>query len=233
MLRDLLPHTSETPSGVPDEETYTRYREASKALVEKVMEASMDRNAIDRAGRELGIMSPEGVLMFDSEEDMTVLMDYTLHECRYKGKNAFERYHEQVDGDSGAGCAAIDDLEREILAARVASSTSLFSTASVSPETNSLQLEDLVQEGRIITLVDINLSHSLTQPVILFLRSITFEAGWSASSGVSFSYPLKLERELLRVWRVRGRGLREHASARRFAALFRLSKTKGYETLYR
>jgi hypothetical protein len=229
MLRDLLPHTSETPSGVPDEETYTRYREASKALVEKVMEASMDRNAIDRAGRELGIMSPEGVLMFDSEEDMTVLMDYTLHECRYKGKNAFERYHEQVGGDS----IASDDLEREILAARVASSTSLFSTASVSPETNSLQLEDLVQKGRIITLVDIGLSHSLTQRVILFLRPITFESGWSASSGVSFSFPWKLDRELLRVWRIRGRGLREHASARRFAALFRLSKTKGYETLYR
>jgi hypothetical protein len=229
MPSDLLAHTSETPSEVPDEETYTRYREASKALIEKVMETSMDRDAIDRTGRELGIMSPDGVLIFDSEEEMTVLMDYTLHEYRRKGKNAVERYQEQVDADS----IAIDDLEREILAARVASSTSLFSTASVSPETNSLQLEDLVQKGRIITLVDINLSHSLTQRVILFLRPITFEAGWSASSGVSFSYPLKLERELLRVWRVRGRGLREHASARRFAAMFRLSKTKGYETLYR
>ncbi len=229
MPSDLLAHTSETPSGVPDEETYTRYREASKALIEKVMETSMDRDAIDRTGRELGIMNPEGVLVFDSEEEMTVLMDYTLHEYRRKGKNAVERYQEQVDGDS----IAIDDLEREILAARVASSISLFSTVSVSPETNSVQLEDLVQEGRVITLVDIGLSHSLIQRVILFLRPITFEVGWSASSGVSFSFPWTLKRELLRVWRIRGRGLSEYASSRRYAALFRLSKTKGYETLYR
>src|SRR5690242_20329566 len=55
--------------------TYQSYREVGKELMNKVMQASLSREVLDRAARALGIVE-QGVFRFESEEEMAVLFDF-------------------------------------------------------------------------------------------------------------------------------------------------------------
>ena len=164
--------------------------------------------------------------VYDSEDDLSVLMDYALYEYRVKGKNAVERYQEEIGGET--------QIERELLAAMVASSTSLFEVESVSTSTCIMRLSDLANEGRTINLMDINFSQRVTPDWLLFIRPITLE-NFSMTSGIAFIFPRHLKEELLKRWhrsQSRRRRLAQSVSARRYATFFRLSKIKGIEVRY-
>ncbi|HUT89412.1 MAG TPA: SEC-C metal-binding domain-containing protein [Thermoguttaceae bacterium] len=68
---------------------YQRFREISRGLNRQLVE-SLDGETIHEAGRRLGILR-RNVLVFDSEETMSVLMDYAIHHVRRDGLNAVER----------------------------------------------------------------------------------------------------------------------------------------------
>jgi hypothetical protein len=73
-----LDHIS--PGGYVDINTYRRYRKDGMALHHKIMETMLDRAAIQYASRALGMKRGDDVLVFDSEDDTSVMMDYALYE---------------------------------------------------------------------------------------------------------------------------------------------------------
>jgi len=219
-----------SPGGLPSTSVYRRYRVDGKALNHKIMEATLDRAAIQHAARALGMMGRDNMVIFDSEDETSVLMDFALYEYKARGKNAVERYQEEIGGET--------EIERELLAAMVASSTSLFRVESVSRKTYSLSLGDLVNEDRTITLMDINFSQHVKPNYLLFLRPITLE-NFSMTSGIAFIFPRHLESELLKRWRgPQSRGSRHRRRraqptfAKRYAIFFKLSKRQGIEVVY-
>jgi hypothetical protein len=191
------------------------------------MDTTLDRAAIMHAARALGMKGPGDVVVFDNEDETSILMDCALYECKTKGKNAVVRYQEEIGGET--------EIERELLAAMVASSTSLFRIESVSRRTSSLSLVDLVNENQVITLMDLSLSGTGTTNYLLFFRPITLES-FSMTSGVAFVFPGHLESRLLAHWRELGapgsRTKRQpplSTSLLRYAAFFKLSKRMGVE----
>jgi len=179
------------------------------------------------AARALGMKGPGDVLVFDDEDEASILMDCALYECKTKGKNAVMRYQEEIGGET--------EIERELLAAMVASSTSLFRIESVSRRTSSLSLVDLVNENQIITLMDLNLSRTGTDNYLLFFRPITL-GSFSMTSGVAFVFPSHLESKLLEQWQeLQAHGSHnkrqepQPTSLLRYAAFFKLSKRVGIE----
>jgi len=215
-----------SPGGSADIRAYKRYRKDGMELNHKIMGATLDKGAISHAAGALGMAGQNRMLILDSESELSVLMDYALYECRSQGKNAVERYQEQVGGKSR--------IEQELLTAMVASSTSLFKAVSVSKEMCTIRLNDLVNEGHTITLIDINFSQSVKPGWLLFVRPVTFE-NFSMTSGIAFLFPGDLEDELLAQWRRiqsrRGRSA-QPVSARRYATFFKLSKRTGIEVRY-
>lgn len=218
------------PGGLPGPSVYRRYRVDGRALNHKIMGATLDKAAIQYAARALGMMGRGNVMVFDSEDETSVLMDCALYEYKARGKNAIERYQEEIGGET--------EIERDLLAAMVASSTSLFRVESASRKTYSLRLGDLVNEGCTITLMDINFSQHVKPDYLLFLRPITLE-GFSMTSGIAFIFPGRMEDELLKRWRgSQSRGSRRRrrraqpTSATRYATFFNLSKRKGIEVAY-
>jgi hypothetical protein len=217
-----LDHIS--PSGYVDIRTYRRYRKDGMTLNHKIMETTLDRAAIQYAGRALGMRSGDDVLVFDSEDDTSVMMDYALYEYLRKGKNAIERYREEVGGET--------QVERELLAAMEVSSTSLFRVEAVSRQTHTIYFSDLVAEDRTIHLVDINFSQHVLPGWLSFFRPITFES-FSMTSGVAFVFQPGMEEELLRHWRRPARRVIGHTdSAKRYVTFFKLSKRVGREVRY-
>jgi hypothetical protein len=213
--------------GLPSASAYRRYRVDGRVLNHKIIDASLDRAVIGHAARALGMKGPGNVLVFDDEDEASILMDCALYECKTKGKNAVMRYQEEIGGET--------EIERELLAAMVASSTSLFRIESVSRRTSSLSLVDLVKENQIITLMDLNLSRTGTDNYLLFFRPITL-GSLRMTSGVAFVFPSHLESKLLERWReLQTHGSRnkrqqpQPTSLLRYAAFFKLSKRVGLE----
>jgi hypothetical protein len=209
-------------SGLPGKETYRRYRAAGKELNHKIMNASLEKEAVDYGVRKLGL-GRRRQLIVDSEDDLSVLMEFAMYEHHRGGRNAVDRYREEIGGSS--------PMEQELLAAMVASSTSLFCVEEVSPKTCSLRLCDLIDGGSEITLMDVSFSQTAMAGVSFFVRPICLGA-FCMTSGIAFTFPGGMEDDLLREWR-RFAGRRPHnASAGRYAALFKLSKRRGIETIF-
>jgi hypothetical protein len=70
-------------------------------LHNEVLPEYLSKRAFQTGGKKLGI-SQQGTLVFDSENEVGVLMDYCLHEDRERGANAVQRYMADVrlDADS-------------------------------------------------------------------------------------------------------------------------------------
>lgn len=224
MSNKLWRSVRRTSSGDPPHvSAYRRYRADGKKLNHKIMNAILDGAIILGAARALGIKVQGRELLLDSEDDLEILMDYALYEYRMQGKNAVERYREEIGAES--------QIEQELLTAMVASSTSLFQVTSFSRETYTIRLSDLVNESRAITLIDLSFSQGVELDWLLFIRPITFD-NFSMTSGVAFVFPGDPKDELLKRWHLSQRHRKvqaQHGTARRYEIFFKLSKRMGIE----
>jgi hypothetical protein len=69
---------------------YHHWRDIGRRVNSRLV-GSLSKEDIHEAGRRLGILR-RGILCFDTEDTMTVLMDYAIRHVRRKGQNAVERF---------------------------------------------------------------------------------------------------------------------------------------------
>ena len=108
-------------------EKYKTYRKIGMELNHKIMDTCLDRDVFMKSARLLGIVRGD-TLIFDSEGEMGVLMDFALNEYRVNNKNAIEIYREKIGWQN--------EIEKDILDALLSSYTSLFKIISVSEAEN-------------------------------------------------------------------------------------------------
>jgi len=196
-----------------DIQQYQHYRTAGRALNDKIIAAFVDQSIVDQAAQVLEIERQEGKLLLDSQDDLTVLMDYAFYEIRQEGKNLVERYQAEQGGDNPA--------ERDLLAAMAGARTGLFKVESVSSERYNVELRELVGDRK-VTLTDINFSQTMSPGLIVFFRPITV-AEFTMTSGIAFIFPEEAGQNLAAQWV-------EGDEAERYARFFKLSKSKGLAT---
>ena len=189
----------------------------------KVMNASLSRDALGRSAKLLGISSG-GVFVFDSEEEMAVLMDFALNDYRIGGKNAIELY--------SATKGSANEIERELLAGYASARTSLFRIISTSKADNSLLLRDLLNDRGDVQLTDTNLSRTTVPGFLLFLRVVPLR-DFNMTSGFMFAFPGHLESRLLAGYRrpAKKREPRDEAQ-RRFIRFLKAYRDHGIETRF-
>ena len=198
-------------------ERYQRYREQGRELHSKIFDAYLDRDIIDETAQLLDLDREGDVLMYETEEEQSVHMDFILHEYRQNGITLVERYRETNAADS--------ELEREMLDALIHSKTSLFRVTSVDPSQSHVVLEDLLNDED-IELTDQNFSRTASPDVLLFLRLVCFD-DLAMTSGLSFAFPSDLEDHLLTVYnRVLEKTTRP-PSMSRFIAFHKLNRKYG------
>ena len=204
--------------------TYKGYRKASRELMNKVMGPALSHDALDRSGKLLGI-SQRGVLVFDSEEEMTVLFDFALNDYRVRGKNAIELYAETK--------GPANEMEKQLLAGFASAYTSLFRVISISKADNSVLLRNLLTERNDVTLTDINLSRTAIPGLLLFLRLVPLR-DFNMTSGFMFAFPGHLEGRLLAGYKRPVKKPELYGEARsRFVHFFKAHKTHGVEVRYK
>ncbi len=204
-------------------EEYKIYRKVCRDLNHKMMRACLDREVVLKSGKLLGIVQGD-VMVFDSEDETSVLMDFALHEYKAEDKNAIEIYINKIGGK--------DDTEKEILNALLSSYTSLFKAIFISKSDNILFLNDLLNKKSNLKLIDIAFSRTAVPGLLLFIRLVPFKDVFM-TSGISFIFPPYLEKFLLRKYKKFTKKIDAHNdSLERFIFFFKQNKTDGIEVRY-
>ena len=187
------------------------------ALHHKVIDKYIDDQVLDDAARSLGL-GEDHQLFLDTEDDLSVMMEYSIYEIRRENQNFIERYQHEVGGRNR--------VERDLLTAKANARTGLFRVDEIWSDRYSLRLSNLLDERIQIELTDISFSQSITRNVIIFFRPLEFSE--FTTSGVAFTFSQEMETELKECWAKWDK----LESAERYVQIFKLYKSKGLPTAY-
>jgi len=205
-------------------EKYKKYRKVGMNLNKKIIETNLNHDIIMEAARLLGIARGENVLMFETEDESSVLMDFVLNDYRVNNQSIIAVYRDKMGWEN--------EIEKEILEALLSAYTSLFRITSISKGEKMLILEDVINRKEGIELIDIYLSKYSVPGLLLFTRIVPLK-DFNMTSGAPFAFPGTLEKYLLRKYKTLGKKVKSsRESVKRFVAFHKLSKTKGIETMY-
>lgn len=150
---------------------YKHLRALGRKLNHKMVER-LGKDVLHEGGRKLGILQ-KGVLVFDSEDESAVLMDYCLYDVRRNGRNAIEQYLVDSPPDP-------ESDEMVCLRAMQHAVYSLFIVESVIPGFG-LTVQDLLSNDTIL-IADIGLGSS-AQPGLVFASRLLFHEGFAMTGG--------------------------------------------------
>lgn len=203
-------------------EEYKKYRNSAKKLSEVILSKYTDNQSLETITRLMGVRHGKSIIM-DSDEELNFLMDFSLYEYRVDGKNFLERYQESN--------SELDQNEAKIIAAQLLAYTSLFKIIDTNPSNATLLLSDLLNNGQEIKLMDINLSTTAINGSLLFTRLVPFKDIYMYS-GMFYAFHQSYERALLKEYKSKMKKVKSDIeSQQRFTAFYKLSKTKGIETM--
>ncbi|KAF0249023.1 MAG: hypothetical protein FD167_1572 [bacterium] len=200
-------------------EQYIYYREIAKTLIGIKVPEILGKNALGNSGKMLGLVQGERTLVFESENEMSYLMDFAINEYREDGKTAVEKYRDTIGGEN--------EVEKEILEAACSSYTTLFKIDSISKEKNTLIIDDLFYVKGKIELTDIGFSQSATPELLLFTRIFPFKT-FNMTSGISFIFARKSEDNIIKKYKKLYKRINlENKQTKRFIAFFKLNRADG------
>ncbi len=205
-------------------EEYKKYRQIGMELNQKIMEVSNDLipNALLKSAKLLNLVNKDGTLIFDSEYETHILMDFMITEYQTKERRVVEIYKEKIGGEN--------DIENEILDGLIASYTSLFKVVSTSKKEKTLTLYNILNKQDTVEIIDINLSNTATPNFLVFLKVIPLKY-FNMNSGILFIFQSALEKRILNKYKLFRKSVRTSSSSiKRFIAFHKINKIYGLET---
>lgn len=197
---------------------YKKYREVGTRLTEKAMKACLHKDSTKNAAKLLGVLRGNELLL-ETEEEGTAFMDFVLNDYQVNQKTIYQTFQTQAE--------SISQDERNVLDALTQSYTSLFKVESISPQTHSLVLTDLLNEKQGIKLFDFGLSESAVPGLLIFIRLVPFQ-DTNITSGVIFAFVEAKETYLLKQYKYRAKKVKSDSEAiQRFVAFFHLNRSHG------
>lgn len=178
MVQNLVREESVTRPGKPeDPPAYLQYEKLRPVVIRVSTTAATEeplQNEVMQGARELDIVDPEGVFVFDDEGEVSVLMDYLIYEVRRHGKPLITHYFRKH--------APQDMDEKLVYAALENSFVSLFQLVKVGGD--GIIIRDVLQpERKEMILVDKGLIASAPEGIAVYMRVIPFSdfvigGGW-------------------------------------------------------
>jgi SEC-C motif len=153
--------------------TYRRLRQLGLQL-NNTLVGTLSKETLYEGGRRLGVLE-DGKLVFDHEDQMSVLMDYCIHNIWVDGQNAIQRYREQSPPPSGSD-------EMVILTAMLEGYYSLIEVINTEPGVG-LTVRDHLR-GDTHFLADIGMSQTASRTNVFATRLFSVEeAGFVMTGG--------------------------------------------------
>lgn len=179
--------------GNPIHDRYPIYRRTWKSLANDIMEDVADKKWMEDAAAFLGMIKKsrlksnkfkpsKNVIMFDSQHDMDILMEFILFDWKPEGISAVEKYASMKKGVLG-------QVEEALLQAALQSKASLFEVVDTDPLESVVVLKDLLNPDAPETkITDRGFSITLEPEVCLFVRILRLPE-LSMTSGGQMAFP--------------------------------------------
>lgn len=204
-------------------EIYKEYRGKQVNLHSKILKSVVSRERLLKAASTIGILKKDQVVM-EKEEEGDLFFDFNVYEKIEDNKNAVGIYIENNSVE--------DKIELELLEAMKNTNTSLYKIKSIDKEKNTLYLEDMLNGGEDISIIDIGFSESASCDMILFLRIIKLQK-FNFTSGVAMVFLENHLEYLLRRSKKFAKKLKmEDESIKKFISYFNLNRTDGIEIIF-
>lgn len=198
---------------------YKQYRKTGLDLNHKIIDAYLNEIILEKAARMLKL-GQKRQLVLDSEDDLSVLMDFALYEIPHPdGRSSVKRFAEEK-GSTNA-------IEKDLLTAMAKAQTGLYKVKQVFRDKHQVEIENVISPETPLLLTDINFSQTLVTGLIIFFRPV-LTTKFTMTSGIAFVFPHELEQKLT----IRWKRLELKGNAERYAWFFRKSKQSGIETMY-
>jgi hypothetical protein len=201
---------------------YKKNRNEAKKLSDVILKKYTDEQSLETITRLMGIRHGKSVIV-DSDEEVNFIMDFGLYEYRVDGQNFVERYQ--------SSNPTLSQNETTIIAAKLLAYTSLFKIVDTNPSNATILLSDLLNNKQEVEMMDINLSFTAKPGYSMFTRLVPFN-NMNMSSGMFCVFPQSYEIALLKEYKSKMKKVKSDIeSQQRFIAFYKLSKTKGIETM--
>jgi hypothetical protein len=174
--QDALQRADEAQRTVKRSEIVSRYkrlRSAGQILSSKLVRR-LSKDVLDEGARKLGLLR-DGIMVFDTEDQAAVLMDYCIHDVRRNGRNAAEQYLIDSPPDP-------ESDEMDFLRAMQHARYSLFIVEWAEPGLG-IGARDLLRDDNVL-IVDMGFGSS-GKPGLVFASRLLFHDGFSMSTGAA------------------------------------------------
>ncbi|MEN6337644.1 MAG: hypothetical protein ABFE01_25605 [Phycisphaerales bacterium] len=190
---------------------YTRYRKVVWKLNNEILPNYLSSAVFGMGGKALGILQ-RNKLILDNEDDIGVMMDYCIHECRERGSNAVQRYRAESRLDPGSD---------EYIVAK-AMSESFYTLVRVEEVLRGVGVRVVdMFAGREYFLVDIGFGSSAVKGGVLATRLFSFDEFVTTSGAalpVNAEILRRIEKSVLTKYRIEEDGKCTLAGGRQKAA---------------
>jgi hypothetical protein len=180
-LPDLVRRSSDVLPVANRDEIISRYqhlRMVGRSLSSKLVKR-LSKDVLHEGGKKLGILRG-GTLVFESEDETSVLMDYCLYDVRRNGRNTIEQYLIDFSADP-------ESDEMTCLRAMQHAIYSLFVVESVERGLG-VTVRDLLS-NEVLLVVDMGFG-STAQPGLVFASRLLFHDGFSMTGGAALPVAL-------------------------------------------
>ena len=170
-------------------EEYKIIRNAGKDLANKILDFKKgNRKETIYAGKLLGFWDGKA-MVFDSEDESDVLMDFLIYERNKRGEKLIDKFYDSE--------TELDDIEEEILEGMVSYHSSLFEIININRESCILTLIDLFDKNhKEFKLIDLGLSQSCKIGLVFYYRLLPVR-DVNITSGVSFGFDSSVKDRIL------------------------------------
>ena len=144
-------------------ELYKRYRAIGRQMNRELVRR-IPKRALLASGKRLGFLK-KGVLVFDSEDETNILMDYCIHNYREHGPTVIERYLAEASSPAGSD-------EMTVLQAKVDSHYTLVAVERAEPGF-AIHGRDALR-GEPLLLTDVSLSQTMAPGAAIATRVVAF-----------------------------------------------------------
>ena len=194
---------------------YRRYRAAQIELNNKLVKGGLSEEVFALAVGRLGV-GENRRLILESEDELSVVMDYALYEVGKPGERVIDRYRQQPGGQ--------DALEQKLLDAMATSRMGLYRIESAAARLRQLDLKELATVEQTVTIMDINLSRFDVTGYGLFTRLLELPE-LVMTGGAALPFPPEMEARLVKIWNTPG-------GRERYGRIFKLHRRHGIPVVY-
>jgi hypothetical protein len=165
---------------------YRPLREAGRNL-NVALAKLLSKDAVLECGKKLGI-AKAGMVIFNNDDEVTVLYDYCLYHHRRGNKTVIERYLEQSPPEQGS-------LDAALVQAMQQARFSIFLITAITPRQGAV-VQDLVR-GDTLQLVDLGIAETGMPGILLLGRLLPVDDFYmSTGSLIPVSEPVYQEKLL-------------------------------------